>query len=88
MPSYDGYCCSINCFEMSRVKFNIVAKRRLSQLIGKWKTISIFWKIEDDLNILARGKLTQYFDTCQMTKKIIRFSLSFSLFMGLSTFLL
>jgi hypothetical protein len=26
------------------------------QYIGKWKTTSILWQMEDDLNILANGR--------------------------------
>ena len=31
---------------------NILANGRQPQYFGKWKTTSVFWEMEDDLNIL------------------------------------
>jgi hypothetical protein len=38
------------------VGLNILANGRQPQYFGKWKTTSVFWQMEDDLNILAIGK--------------------------------
>jgi hypothetical protein len=45
----------------------ILAKQTLygrrQQFVSKWKTASVFWQTEDDLNILANGRQPQHF--CQ-----------------------
>ena len=38
----------------------LFGKGRRPQFSGKWKTTSIFWKIEDDLNFLENGRQPQF----------------------------
>ena len=40
---------------------NFLANGRHPQYFGKWKTTSIFWKIEDDLIFWGKWKTTKYF---------------------------
>jgi hypothetical protein len=35
---------------------NILANGRQPQYFGKWNTTSIFWQIEENLNLLANGR--------------------------------
>ena len=35
---------------------NFLVNERRPQYFGKWKTASILWQMEDDLNILANGR--------------------------------
>jgi hypothetical protein len=36
---------------------NIMSSERQQQYLGEWKTTLIFWKMEDDLNVLRNKRL-------------------------------
>jgi hypothetical protein len=46
---------------------SIFRKKRRPHYFGKLKTTSIFWQMEDNLNILVNGRRPQYFGKWKTT---------------------
>ena len=47
---------NINIFSNGRQPQLFLLNGRLPQYFGKWKTTSIFWQMEEDINILANER--------------------------------
>ena len=52
---------SVNLDQETLQEYSRTQIGRRSQFLGKWKTTSIIWKMEDDLNSLENGQRPQCF---------------------------
>ena len=52
---------SVNLYQVTLQEYSRTQIGRRPQLFGKWKTTSIIWKMEDDLNSLENGQRPQCF---------------------------